>query len=457
MNVRTIYIILFMAALATTVSAQMVNNHVESFEPEEEGRTEVGSCPQSPYHLIDSTNLTENPKEDKIFYVVDQRAEYPGGNVELLKCVSHNIIYPEKAYEEGVEGRVAVSFVVEKSGWISNVRVERSSYPHLEEEAVRVVESIPKRFTPAKVGGEIVRSRFILPVSFRLDNPIIIYNRGYSYELKKDYAKALECYRRGSELGSAQCQSRLGYFYYMGYEVEKNYEEVEKWSRKAALQGDELAQFLLGVCYLNGYSVQVNNEEGVRWIKKAAEQGLNEAMYSLALCYQTAFVVSKDMETAIEWYYKATLKGSDAAARELIKLAEQGYASAQYNLGKCYIGYQKILLNHEKMVKWFKKSANQGYAKAQFALGECYFYGVGVDQSFKEAVKWYRKAALQGYGLAQFVLGECYAKGKGVKKNEDEAVKWFIESDKHDFFRANRFIEGFAKKGNEKAIEYLGW
>jgi len=109
------------------------------------------------------------------------------------------------------------------------------------------------------------------------------------------------------------------------------------------------------------------------------------------------------------------------------------------------------------MAKWFKKSANQGYAKAQFALGECYFYGVGVDQSFKEAVKWYRKAALQGYGLAQFVLGECYAKGKGVKKNEDEAVKWFIESDKHDFFRANRFIESFAKKGNEKAIEYLGW
>lgn len=111
----------------------------------------------------------EPPKEDnKIFTAVEQKAQYPGGEAQLLKDITANLQYPTMAAEEGVEGRVVVQFVVEKDGSIGQVKVARGKHPLLDKEAVRVVKTIKKKFTPGKQNGNSVRSWFTLPVTFKL-------------------------------------------------------------------------------------------------------------------------------------------------------------------------------------------------------------------------------------------------------------------------------------------------
>ncbi len=109
----------------------------------------------------------KNEIEEKIFDVVEQPPKFPGGNLALLDYLSNNVQYPRDAEEEGKQGRVVVAFVVEKDGTITNVKVVRSVYPSLDNEAVRIVAAMPK-WIPAKQNGEYVRVKYNLPVTFKL-------------------------------------------------------------------------------------------------------------------------------------------------------------------------------------------------------------------------------------------------------------------------------------------------
>ena len=79
-----------------------------------------------------------------------------------------NMKYPKQAMKEGIQGRVAVRFIVEKDGSISDVKPILSVHPLLNKEAVRVVKSMPK-WTPGKQNGKPVRVRFNLPIMFKLN------------------------------------------------------------------------------------------------------------------------------------------------------------------------------------------------------------------------------------------------------------------------------------------------
>ena len=105
--------------------------------------------------------------EEKVFDGVEQVPAFPGGNTALMKCLSENIHYPVVAQENGVQGRVVVSFVVERDGHITDVQIARSVDPSLDKEAQRVVKSMPK-WIPGKQNGSAVRVKFNVPVSFRL-------------------------------------------------------------------------------------------------------------------------------------------------------------------------------------------------------------------------------------------------------------------------------------------------
>ena len=111
----------------------------------------------------------EPPKqeENKVFDVVEQMPSFPGGNSALMEYLHNNVKYPVVAQENGVQGRVVVSFVVEKDGSITDVRVVRSVDPSLDREASRVVSSMP-RWIPGKQNGSAVRVKYNVPVSFRL-------------------------------------------------------------------------------------------------------------------------------------------------------------------------------------------------------------------------------------------------------------------------------------------------
>ncbi len=109
--------------------------------------------------------VEEEVKEDIVYVVVEQVAEFPGGEEALYKYLKDNIVYPNIARQTGIEGKVYIRFVVEKDGSISNVKVMRDIGGGCGEEAMRVVKSMPK-WKPAKQQTRTVRSEFNLPVNF---------------------------------------------------------------------------------------------------------------------------------------------------------------------------------------------------------------------------------------------------------------------------------------------------
>lgn len=118
---------------------------------------------------VEEIAAPEPPKheeeQDKIFEVVEQNPQFPGGSVN--GWLADHIKYPVVAAENGISGRVVVQFVVERDGSVSQVRVVRSVDPSLDKEAQRVISSMPK-WIPGKQNGQAVRSRFTVPVTFRL-------------------------------------------------------------------------------------------------------------------------------------------------------------------------------------------------------------------------------------------------------------------------------------------------
>ncbi len=106
-------------------------------------------------------------EEQKVFVRVEKMPEFPGGTKALLKYVHDNIVYPQVAADNGVQGKVYLKFVVEKDGKVGEVVVQRSPDKLLEKEAVRVVKTLPK-FTPGMQRGKPVRVWYQLPVTFRL-------------------------------------------------------------------------------------------------------------------------------------------------------------------------------------------------------------------------------------------------------------------------------------------------
>jgi len=109
----------------------------------------------------------QEEEEQVIFQVVEEMPHFPGGEEALMKWLSENIRYPVIAQENGIQGRVICQFVVNSDGSIVDIQVVRGVHPSLDEEAVRVIKSMPK-WIPGKQRGKPVRVRFTLPINFRL-------------------------------------------------------------------------------------------------------------------------------------------------------------------------------------------------------------------------------------------------------------------------------------------------
>jgi TonB family protein len=130
--------------------------------------------PGTPETVINETVPEELPpvvpqeEETPVFTVVDEMPVYPGGLDAMYAFLGENIKYPEEAKKNGTTGRVFISFVVEKDGSISNIEILRGIGHGCDEEAIRVVESMPP-WTPGKQRGQAVRVRFNLPIKFALD------------------------------------------------------------------------------------------------------------------------------------------------------------------------------------------------------------------------------------------------------------------------------------------------
>ncbi len=107
------------------------------------------------------------PQEEEVFLVVEQQPQFPGGMEALAKFLQKEVKYPEIARKAGVEGKVFVQFVVGNDGAIRDVEVVRGIGGGCDEEAIRLVKSMPK-WIPGKQNGRAVAVRFSMPITFKL-------------------------------------------------------------------------------------------------------------------------------------------------------------------------------------------------------------------------------------------------------------------------------------------------
>ena len=107
------------------------------------------------------------PEPEKVFDMVEQMPQFPGGQAEMMQFISKNMKYPTIAQENGTQGRVTCQFVVGADGRVRDVNVLRGVDPYLDKEAVRVIMSMPK-WIPGKQNGKAVSVKYTIPVVFRL-------------------------------------------------------------------------------------------------------------------------------------------------------------------------------------------------------------------------------------------------------------------------------------------------
>ena len=152
----------------------LIYENVERYS-ENKTTTSQDAIPQSFYNKheedLDNDILIDNEPSNyygnKVYDVVEEMPQFPGGPSALFDYLSRNVKYPVAAEENGVQGRVITTFVVERDGSIVDVKVVKSVDPSLDNEARRVVRSMP-RWIPGKQNGSPVRVQYTVPVTFRL-------------------------------------------------------------------------------------------------------------------------------------------------------------------------------------------------------------------------------------------------------------------------------------------------
>jgi periplasmic protein TonB len=113
------------------------------------------------------TQKEEEQDEQQVFFIVEDMPEFPGGELALRKYISNAVKYPVIAQENGIQGKVYVTFVVGKDGGVQDARIARGVDPSLDKEALRVVNTLPK-WKPGKQRGKPVRVSYTVPINFQL-------------------------------------------------------------------------------------------------------------------------------------------------------------------------------------------------------------------------------------------------------------------------------------------------
>ncbi|MCQ2227607.1 MAG: energy transducer TonB [Bacteroidales bacterium] len=137
-----------------------INDELELMDTEADDDTEI---------VFQEVEVQEEEPEEteEVFLIVEQMPVFPGGDEALRKYLAQSVKYPVIAQENGIQGRVFVSFVVNQKGEVTNVRVARPFDPNLDKEAVRVVQSMPK-WTPGMQRGKAVKVSYTVPINFVL-------------------------------------------------------------------------------------------------------------------------------------------------------------------------------------------------------------------------------------------------------------------------------------------------
>lgn len=151
----------------------IVDNETELVEEEVETSEEVNQAISTthgtgaPASTGPTGPVVEVVEDETIYQIVEENPSFPGGDAACMKWLAENIKYPAICVDQGIQGRVIATFVVNKDGSIVDIEIVRSPDPYLSKEAERVLKLMP-RWKPGKQRGKPVRVKFSLPVMFRL-------------------------------------------------------------------------------------------------------------------------------------------------------------------------------------------------------------------------------------------------------------------------------------------------
>lgn len=167
--------------------------------------------------------------DDEAFVAVEHGAEFPGGMANFYKFIAVNVQYPEHAFKDSIQGKIYLSFIVEKDGQLTNVKVLKGLSPDLDEEAIRLLEISPK-WNPGEQNNLPVRQKLSLPISFILKDTI---------SLKQESADSSDIYSKVDQI--AEFPGGVSALYnFLGKRL--NYPEL---ARARGIQGKVFVQFVV--------------------------------------------------------------------------------------------------------------------------------------------------------------------------------------------------------------------
>lgn len=154
--------------VAPIVTTEEVVEDADIFNQDELAQTTNEAVAVEEVVVETKVEVIEVPEEKKeVFTIVEEMPSFPGGEAERNKFLAENIQYPQQATENGIQGTVYVSFVVDSKGNVTDVKILRGIGGGCDEEALRVVKMMPK-WHPGKQNGKQVRVLFNMPIYFKL-------------------------------------------------------------------------------------------------------------------------------------------------------------------------------------------------------------------------------------------------------------------------------------------------
>lgn len=139
--------------------------------------------------VVDSTlllYLKKNTSDKEIYAVLEERPEYPGGMKEAIKYIQTHIQYPPAAIYKKIQGRVWIESVIDRNGKVVQPKVAYSVHPLLDQEALRIVRMMPD-WKPGKLNGETVKVKYVFPVTFRLEDHMVLVDEGPKRKFRFSY------------------------------------------------------------------------------------------------------------------------------------------------------------------------------------------------------------------------------------------------------------------------------
>lgn len=288
-------------------------------------------------------------------------------------------------------------------------------------------------------------------------SPNEFLQQGEQAEEANNYDKALEFYKKATDMGSVEAMYRIAKVYDNENFNKNDIQKALEWCTKSANAGNVTAMFELGEYFL------FNNKDydvAIKWLQKSSEKNYVKSFLLLGYCYDNGTGVNEDKEKAIYWYKRSANEGNDTTAMNI--------------LGVLYETNE----DYTQAVKWYKKSAENDDVDGMFDLGRAYDFGKGVEQDKRKAFEFYKKAAEKGHNQAMGYLAYAYKNGEGTKQNYRQAFYWYVEATKNDendfamkevadMYREGEGVEKSdvtafswyrkaADKGNTEAMLWLG-